>query len=115
MYLLKFQRHGWNSIVSPGHKYSLKIGINSLERAGILQDLLAITYTFNYSIYFILEYLMECPPSYTSENNGMSESGKKPPSLLVKITHSEIFLLKQILTRVVHSLRQNWKNDFQLN
>ena len=86
MYLSKFQRHGWNSIVSPSHKNSVKIGIDSLEREGILQDLLAMTYTFNYSISFILD-----SPSYTSDSNGMSESGKKPPSLLAKITHSEIF------------------------
>lgn len=76
MYLLTFQKCGWNSIVSPSHKYSVKIGIDSLEREGILQDLLAMTYTFNYSIYFILHF-----PSYTSESNGMLKMEKTPPSL----------------------------------
>lgn len=71
MYLLTFQRRGWNSTVSPSRKYSVKIGIDSLEREGILQDLLAMTYTFNYSIYFILH-----SPSYTSESNGMLKMEK---------------------------------------
>lgn len=73
MYLLKLQRHGWNSIVSPRHKYSVKKSI-LWKGKKILQDHLAMTYTFNYNIYFILD-----SPSYTSEINGMCEIGKKPP------------------------------------
>lgn len=88
-YLLKFLlRSEWNSVASPRHKYFVKIEKDHLEGQGIPQDLLTMTHTFNCSICFILD-----SPSYTSESNGMSETQKKPPSLLAKITCSKIFFL----------------------
>lgn len=54
-YLLKFQRSEQNSVPLPRHKYFVKIGTDRLERQGIPQDLLTVTYTFNCSIYFILD------------------------------------------------------------